>query len=98
MVQEHDLSQCLTENTLSQREHRPEFRHIYLHHYRTKSVEEFKVKGMRGRADGDKRAYEKLPPEEYNVYKDDSLKVNVERRLDMLSDNTRTKRLRSILL
>lgn len=78
-----DLTQCLDENTLSQKKNLPEFKHTYQHHYRTKSVEEFWKKRGRGRAG------------EYNVYMDDSLIKNVEKRLE---DLTRKKRLKRILI
>ena len=92
-----DLSQCLSEKTLQQFDNRPKFEHFYMHHYRTKSVEEYLKKKLRGRAATPGKLKDGGPNEEYNAYYDEKLVVNVKARLEGLG-LAEKDRLTSILL
>ena len=93
-----DLSQCLGEKTLQQFDDRPKLENFYMHHYRTKSVEEYLKKKERGRAATPGKLTDGGGPnEEYNAYYDEKLVVNVKARLEGLG-LAEKERLTSILL
>lgn len=97
-----DGRQCMSERHLAMRQGRPPFVNLWMHHYRTKSAEEWERKKERGRASvaEDARNSKRTgpPPDEYNCLRDDTLPLAVEARLVQLADRAEAERLRRLLL
>ncbi|KAG8461568.1 hypothetical protein KFE25_001172 [Diacronema lutheri] len=97
-----DEHHCMDGRYLAMREKRPPFVGLWMHHYRTKSAEDWERKKERGRASvaEDARNSKRTgpPPDEYNCILDDALPRAVGARLARLGDAVEATRLRALLL
>jgi len=100
-----DKQHCITgekNNILHMRKGRPAFVRVWMHHYRTKSGEEWLFKKARGRASvsvsHSKSKNTGPPPDEYNSVLDETLPKAVATRISLLADRGEAARLRKLLL
>lgn len=97
-----DGKQCVGAELLGKKKGRPPFAKLWLHHYRTKSGQDWEAKKARGRADvGEGAAGAQRtgpPPAEYDCVRDDKLPRAVEARLARLADRAEAERLGKLLL